>query len=429
MKKICIIGGGIMGMTTALKLSSNKNVSVTLIEKEHELGGMARSFRLNSGAYADCFYHYFCQSDNRLYKLIDELGLTGQLSFTRLKTGLLSVVGTIPLIQPMDSCLNLLTLKHIPLFDRLRFMLHVFYITRLSSDHVDDLVTAESHYQKWEGERAYHFFWKYLLDKKFHKYAAEISCAWLNNRIMRALTNKTFMGNSYYGRLNGGIHTLISKLEKRLIDQGVEIIKGNPVSAISFLEKSFTVTVNNFSATFDKVVTTIPLPYLRNIIPDIRVQTAKQYRINNIGCVCLCFVLNKPLTEYFWLNTDVNAWAIPGIVDFSHFKNTDSNLVYMPLYLPHDHGLWQKSDSELIAMGWEYIAKISDCVITESYAHRYEYAQPIFTTKTFSKIKSVRSPVPGLYCADTTFSYPNDRCLDESIKIAERICTELEGEI
>ena len=418
-----------MGMTTALKLSSNKSISVTLIEKDLELGGMGRSFRLNSGAYADCFYHYFCQSDKRLYKLIDELDLTEKLSFTKLKTGLLSVDGTKPLIQPMDSCLNLLTLKHIPLVDRMRFMLHVFYITRLSSDHVDDLVTAKSHYQKWEGESAYNFFWKYLMDKKFRKYAAEISCAWLNNRIVRALSNKNFLGNTYYGRLNGGIHTLVSKLEKRLIDHGVEIIKGKAVSSIILSEKSFTVTVNNFSATFDKVVTTIPLPYLRNIIPDIRVQTAEQYRINNIGCVCLCFVLNKPLTEYFWLNTDVNAWAIPGIVDFSHFKNTDSNLVYMPLYLPHDHGLWQKSDSQLIAMGREYIAKMSDCVITESYAHRYEYAQPIFTTKTFSKIKSVRSPVPGLYCADTTFSYPNDRCLDESIKIAERILRELEGEI
>ncbi|WP_202109223.1 FAD-dependent oxidoreductase [Succinivibrio dextrinosolvens] len=429
MKKICIIGGGIMGMTTALKLSSNKNVSVTLIEKEHELGGMARSFRLNSGAYADCFYHYFCQSDKRLYKLIDELGLTGQLSFTKLKTGLLSVAGTIPLIQPMDSCLNLLTLKHIPLVDRLRFMLHVLYITRLSSDHVDDLVTAESHYQKWEGERAYNFFWEYLLDKKFRKYAAEISCAWLNNRIIRALTNKNFLGNTYYGRLNGGIHTLISKLEEKLLEQGVKIIKGKSVSAISLSDKTFTVTVNNLSEIFDRVVSTIPLPCLRKTVMDERFENAEQYQIRNIGCVCLCYVLNKPLTEYFWLNTDVKEWAIPGIVDFSHFKNSNSNLIYMPLYLPHDHELWQKSESDLIAMGREYISKISDCVITESYAHRYEYAQPVFTTNTFSKIKAVRSPVPGLYCADTTFSYPNDRCLDESIKIAERICSELEEEI
>ncbi|WP_406018221.1 FAD-dependent oxidoreductase [Succinivibrio sp.] len=429
MKKICIIGGGIMGMTTALKLSSNKSISVTLIEKDPELGGMGRSFRLNSGAYADCFYHYFCQSDKRLYKLIDELDLTEKLSFTKLETGLLSVDGTKTLIQPMDSCLNLLTLKHIPLVDRMRFMLHVFYITRLSSDHVDDLVTAKSHYQKWEGERAYNFFWKYLMDKKFRKYAAEISCAWLNNRIVRALSNKNFLGNTYYGRLNGGIHSLISKLEEKLIEQGVKIIKGNPVSSVSLSDKAFTVTVNNLSENFDKVVSTIPLPCIRKIVKDKRFENAEQYQISNIGCVCLCYVLNKPLTEYFWLNTDVKEWAIPGIVDFSRFKNTNSNLIYMPLYLPHDHELWQKSDDELIALGRSYLSQISECEISEGYAHRYEYAQPIFTTRTFSKIRNVKSPTPGLFCADTTFSYPNDRCLDESIKIAERICTELEGEI
>ena len=66
-----------------------------------------------------------------------------------------------------------------------------------------------------------------------------------------------------------------------------------------------------------------------------------------------------------------------------------------------------------------------DNEIIEKHIYRYEYAQPVFTTDFFDRIKSVKTSIKGFYCADTCYAYPNDRCVDECIKTAERLVKEL----
>ena len=64
-KNIVVIGGGYTGLATAAELV-NKGFSVTLIEKNNELGGLGRTIKLTNGFSCEAFYHHFFTHDKEL---------------------------------------------------------------------------------------------------------------------------------------------------------------------------------------------------------------------------------------------------------------------------------------------------------------------------------------------------------------------------
>ena len=60
MEHIIIIGGGYTGITASYELSK-QGKKVTIIEKQEELGGLARSFDVGGGIKLERFYHHWWQ--------------------------------------------------------------------------------------------------------------------------------------------------------------------------------------------------------------------------------------------------------------------------------------------------------------------------------------------------------------------------------
>ncbi|MFX0204127.1 MAG: FAD-dependent oxidoreductase, partial [Candidatus Hodarchaeota archaeon] len=75
-KNIGIVGGGILGMTLALRLSQ-KGFNVTLLESDPNTGGLASPCRIGNYTW-DRFYHVMLASDSNLINLLEELNLKGQ---------------------------------------------------------------------------------------------------------------------------------------------------------------------------------------------------------------------------------------------------------------------------------------------------------------------------------------------------------------
>jgi protoporphyrinogen oxidase len=71
-----IIGGGILGMTLALRLTE-RGFKVTIFESAEKAGGLASSWRMN-GVVWDRFYHVILMSDLHTRKLIKEIGLESE---------------------------------------------------------------------------------------------------------------------------------------------------------------------------------------------------------------------------------------------------------------------------------------------------------------------------------------------------------------
>ena len=76
-KHIAVIGGGIAGLTAALRFAQAGH-RVTLWESAPYLGGQAAAFPV-AGSALEHFYHHLFQSDREIVALIDELGIADHL--------------------------------------------------------------------------------------------------------------------------------------------------------------------------------------------------------------------------------------------------------------------------------------------------------------------------------------------------------------
>src|SRR5664279_3136714 len=83
-----IIGGGIMGMTLALRLVQ-KGYKVTILEFAPKLGGLTGAIEMD-GVVWDRFYHVILMSDLNTRKIIKEIGLENELKWVETKTGFFS---------------------------------------------------------------------------------------------------------------------------------------------------------------------------------------------------------------------------------------------------------------------------------------------------------------------------------------------------
>ncbi|MCC7450372.1 MAG: FAD-dependent oxidoreductase, partial [Anaerolineae bacterium] len=82
---IAIVGGGIMGVTLAYRLS-RQGLRITIYERSDNLGGLAGYITFD-GARIDRFYHTILSSDMSMQTLIQEAKVDDRLHFTATKQG------------------------------------------------------------------------------------------------------------------------------------------------------------------------------------------------------------------------------------------------------------------------------------------------------------------------------------------------------
>ena len=80
-----IVGGGIMGMALALRLSEMGH-KVTLLEAAPELGGLVSSWKMNEVEW-DKFYHVILLSDFKTREILKQIGLEDKIEWVETKTG------------------------------------------------------------------------------------------------------------------------------------------------------------------------------------------------------------------------------------------------------------------------------------------------------------------------------------------------------
>ena len=72
MKKVFILGAGITGLSSGWKLAE-KGFDVTLIDKEAQVGGLARTVKINNENSVDIGPHSFFSEDKEIYKTVIDL--------------------------------------------------------------------------------------------------------------------------------------------------------------------------------------------------------------------------------------------------------------------------------------------------------------------------------------------------------------------
>jgi protoporphyrinogen oxidase len=174
------------------------------------------------------------------------------------------------------------------------------------------------------------------------------------------------------------------------------------------------------------VISTIPLPYVPQVIPDLPADILQRFKsLKNVAVVCVIVKLRKPLSENFWLNTNDPDMDIPGLVEYSNLRPLDQHIVYVPFYVPSEHPKFAEPDQVFIEKVKRYLKKINTILTDDDFlelrASRYRYAQPICDPGYLGRLPPVSLPVEGLWVADTSYYYPEDRGISESIDFGRKI--------
>ena len=420
-KKIVVLGAGPMGLAVAYQLARDGHKPV-IFEADDRVGGMTAAFDF-SGLMIERYYHFHCISDHAFLKILDELGLADQMRWVETKMG----YWYRNKLQPWGNPIALLKFSGLSFGAKFRYGLHAFLCTKRNDWKPLDNIEATSWIKRWVGAEAYEVIWRRLFDYKFYEYTDNLSAAWIWSRIRRIGRSRYNLFKEKLGYLEGGSNTLLQALKKDIEFNGGKIVLNSPVSKIVIdSKKVIGIEIEGKLQKFDKVISTIPLPYIPSLIPDLPKDILLKFKAQkNIAVVCVIVKLKKSLTENFWLNTNDDDMDIPGIVEYTNLRPLDQHIVYVPFYMPGEQPKFKDDNSVFINKVRRYMQKINphlkDNDFIDMRASRYRYAQPICDPGYLNKLPPVALPIDGLWVADTSYYYPEDRGISESIDFGRKL--------
>jgi protoporphyrinogen oxidase len=410
-----------MGLAVAYELLEHGH-SVTLYEADKVLGGMSASFVFD-GIKIERYYHFICKSDQPLFDILAELGVGDKLRWKETRMGYF-YQGK---LQDWGEPFALLKFPGLGLISKLRYGLLAFTSTKRSDWRKLDDVDAVTWLRRWVGEKGYDVLWRPLFELKFHHFTPNISAAWIWARLRRVGTSRKNLLQEELGYLEGGSDTFLDAIAGRIRSKGGVIHLSQPVKEIAIADGSVQgVVTEEGRSDYDKVISTIPMPYVAAMVPALPSPIRAAYdSVNNIAVVCVLVHLSEALTPYFWLNISDPAIDIPGLIEYSNLNALGGHIVYAPFYIPGEHPDFQEDDEYFIDKVRRYLFAVKpdlrEADILKIAAGRYRYAQPICEPEFPSRLPPINPGVKGLFIADTCFYYPEDRSISESVQLGRRM--------
>ncbi len=416
MKRVAVIGGGVMGLAAgyhALKAGHQ----VVVYEADKVPGGMAAHFDFG-GLSLERYYHFVCKADRPTFELMEELGLGDRMRWVRTRMGVFAGGR----LHAWGDPIALLKYPGLSPIEKVRYGLMMFIATRRKTAGALEYLSAKAWIKSWCGPKVYDAVWRPLFDLKFYEFADNISAAWLWTRIKRIGTSRELLLQEELGYIEGGSETLVAALVDAIEKKGGSVRLGAPVTEV-VVEGGRVKGVQSGDTVeaFDAVISTVPTPFVSKLIPGLPGEVKRAYdAIRNIGVVCVVLKLRKSVTPNFWVNVFDPTMAIPGFVEFSRLRPTGDTIVFVPYYMPTSSARWTQRNDELIDEAFGYLKRVNpsltDSDRIDAAAGRLSYAQPVCPPGFAAMIPKVQTPIAGLQVADTCFYYPEDRGVSEGVR-------------
>ncbi len=420
-QKVAVLGAGPMGLAVAYQLSKDGHLPV-VFEADDRIGGMAALFDFD-GLKIERFYHFHCASDIALFDVLKELGLESKLHWRETKMAYYHQGK----IHPWGNPIALLQFPALSLLEKIRYGMHVYVSTKRNDWEKLDKLESTRWIKGWIGEKTFDTLWRKLFELKFYHHAETLSAAWTWSRIRRVGRSRYNIFQEKLGYIDGGSDTVMHAMRDYITKRNGTFHLSRPIEKVIIENKTVKGVQTRYGfESFDKVISTIPLPYLPKILADLPENILAAYRsIDNIAIVCVIAKLRKRLTPYFWMNINDPNIDIPGLVEYTNLRQLETDLVYVPYYMPAEHPKFQRPDQYFLNEVKSYLQKINPLLADEDFlgmhASRYQYAQPICTPGFLERLPPIQLPVKGLWAADTSHYYPEDRGISESFSLGRKI--------
>lgn len=431
-----ILGGGVLGLTAALRLL-RRGHTVTVFEREPEPGGLAAGFRVGADAagqdvWLEKFYHHLFRSDRAIAALIAEVGMGADLEWRRP----LTVTLRGGRVYQLDSPLSFLRFPPLAVPDRLRQAAALAVLRLLPSPRPLEGRTAARWIRATMGRPAYETIWEPLLKGKFGAVADEIALPWFWARIHDRTPE--------LGYVRGGFQRFYNRLAERVAELGGQIHLATQVLGVETADGGYTITTAPVDAPdaprtqrVERVISTLPTRLTCRLVPELPETYRARYEWGRAyGAHCLILALDRSLIWGYWMNVNDPGYPFLALVEHTNYLPSEDyggqHLVYLGNYRPMDDPLFAMSKDEVLAEFLPHLARIRPefdaSWVTASWMFAAPYAQPIVTTEYREHIPPFDTPLPGLYVANMFQVYPHDRGQNYSVELAERLVRHIEPE-
>lgn len=417
-----VLGAGPMGLMATMELLKAGH-QVDLYERDDRIGGMSASFDFD-GLEIERYYHYLCRTDYAFFDLLKELGISHTLRWVDTHMGYY-YGGR---LQDWGNPIALLKFRGLGLVGKFRYGLHALRAKSIKNWAPYDKMLGEAWVRHWVGTRAYEVLWKSLFDLKLYEHADKISAAWIGARIRRIANSRRDLMHESLGYLEGGSATLLKAMETFITSRGGHIHLQSGIDRIHVRDRRVIgVVVNNEEVSCDSLVWTAPIQYVPRAVPGLPTDfIARINAIQNIPVACVILKLSRPISRNFWTNINDPSMAIPGLIEYSNLNpSSGQSIVYAPFYMPKTNPKWARSNDAFIEEVIDYLYKLNPAFepdwVLASHCHRYDFAQTICPPGFYDALPPMRTPIGGFYMADTSYYYPEDRSITESVNVARRL--------
>jgi protoporphyrinogen oxidase len=432
MKPIAVIGAGFTGLTAAIELA-RAGKPVMLFERDDDVGGLAGSFKVNGEYDLEKFYHHWFTNDRYIIDQVRQLGLESNMIKRASRTGMYYNNSMYRLSTPLD----VIRFDALNFIDRIRMGLLVF-----QARAVRDWKSIEHlNVREWLiglcGEQVYKVVWEPLIRAKFSVYAEDLSATWFWKKLQLRGSSRNNAGGEALAYYQGGFAALANSMRKAAEDLGCEIRLNQGVSRIIAQNGTAThvETDGGEKIEVSAVLATPAFPIIADMLEGAvgNEYLSKLRRVNYLANKCLVLLLDRSLSETYWLNVNDPEFPFVGVIEHTNFEPVESyggrHVVYMSRYLPHTDPVYDMSSDALLDYAEPFIKRMfpdfSREWVMEAYSWRARYAQPV-TERNYSEyVPAENTPLQNFWISTMAQVYPEDRGTNYAIREGKAVANTL----
>ena len=429
-----IIGGGILGMTLALRLIKQGN-KVTFFESAEKAGGLTRAWKMDDVVW-DRFYHVILMSDLNTRKILKEIGLENEINWVETKTGFYSNGK----LYSMSNLIEFFKFPPINLIDKFRLGLTIFIASRIKDWKSMENILVEHWLTRWSGKNVFNKIWLPLLKAKLGDNYKSTSASFIWSTIQRMYAaRRSGLKKEMFGYVNGGYENVNTRFVEYLEKAGVEFRYNATVNSVTKNNSgTVDITLNDKStSTWSKVISTLPSGISVKIAPELSFdEKSKHQSIRYLGVICATILMKKPLSKFYVTNITDSGFPFTGVIEMTALINPKEikghHLIYLPKYVNSDDPMLNIPDDQLSQSFLNDFLRMYPSLAKEDITFcGVSKARNVFSLPTINysgKLPGIKTSIENYFIVNSAQIINGTLNVNETIQVAETKLAEILNE-